>query len=116
MSQLPGALLRRMEILGHTQEQVSSLTGVGQPQISRVVHGRRKRLTPDMEKLCQYAELKILGLGESIDLGALNALLHRLTSGDPTAAACVRDVLTSLAPLIERNRGALVQPDSSDQS
>jgi transcriptional regulator with XRE-family HTH domain len=110
MSQLPGALLSRMKALGHTQDEVSSITGVGQSQISRVINRRRKRLTSDMRKLCQYAELKDLSGDESIDLGALNVLLYRLTSGDPTATACVRDVLTSLAPLIERNRKALPQP------
>lgn len=101
MRSLPAALGARMTALGHSQVDVSALTGVPQPQISRALQGTRKRLTPEMEKLCRYA---CLGEKESEDVGdtAREAiLLMRQLIGDSTlAAAHMKAVLRSLAPLM----------------
>ena len=101
MCSLPAALGERMIALGHSQVEVSSLTGVPQPQISRALKGARKRLTPDMEKLCRYALLNAEDPAVVGDVALEVTLLMRQLIGDSTlAAAHMKAVLRSLAPLM----------------
>jgi transcriptional regulator with XRE-family HTH domain len=101
MRALPAALRARMDSLGHHQSDVSERTGVPQPQISRALNGERKRLTPAMRELCRYAEL-----GEGLPLSAgetteeVTALLQHLIGDSAPAAAHMKSVLRSLAPLM----------------
>lgn len=104
MVRLPAALRARMEALGHTQNDVATLTGVGQPQISRVLRGERKRLSPAMTRLCRYADIETIGREEY----ELQQLFERLISSGPVAEECVRGVLRGLEPLLAmacRERG-----------
>lgn len=101
MRSLPAALGARMTALGHSQIEVSAATGVPQPQISRALRGARKRLTPDMEKLCRYALLGVDAPADVSDTALEVTLLMRQLIGDSTqAAAHMKAVLRSLAPLI----------------
>lgn len=107
MRALPAALRVRMDALGHSQMEVSALTGVPQPQISRALSGSRKRPTPAMLELCRYASLE-LGKAEAASGAAREVtLLMQLLIGDSApAAAQMKAVLRSLAPLMSdyRNR------------
>jgi hypothetical protein len=101
MSALPGALRARMDSLGHDQIDVEAATGVPQPQISRALNGTRKRLTPPMIKLCRYAEL-----GDGVSPGPdtvvqeLSVLLQHVIGDSASAAAHMKAVLRSLAPIM----------------
>lgn len=110
MRSLPAALRARMIALGHSQLEVAALTGVPQPQISRALQGSRKRLTPEMEKLCRYACIGAKGPADVNDAALEVTLLVRQLIGDSAvAAAHVKAVLRSLAPLMAdyRQRSSL---------
>jgi len=101
MRALPAALRARMDALGHSQIEVSERTGVPQPQISRALSGGRKRLTPAMRELCRYAELQDDGNSEVGGVALeVTALLQHLIGDSAPAAAHIRSVLRSLAPLM----------------
>lgn len=101
MRALPAALRGRMTVLGHTQAEVSALTGVPQPQVSRALRGERKRLTPAMTELCRYA-LLVTGKPAAVDDTALEVtvLMRQLIGDSALAAAHMKAVLRSLAPLM----------------
>lgn len=105
MRALPAALRARMESLGHTQLQVYERTGVPQPQISRALNGSRKRLTPAMLELCRYASLREAGAVVA-DSAAheVTALVQHLIGNSEPAAAHMKAVLRSLAPLLAEFR------------
>jgi len=102
MLRLPLALQERMRALDHTQGDVSIATGVSQPQISKALNGRRKRLTTSMRILCRYAGLEVAHQEHPPALVELTQLLQTLVDGNPGAAECVKGVLKSLAPLVAR--------------
>ena len=90
-----------MTSLGHSQIEVSAITGVPQPQISRTLQGARKRLTPEMKKLCRYALLDAEDPAGGGDAALEVTLLMRQLIGDSAlAAAHMKAMLRSLAPLM----------------
>lgn len=98
---LPGALRARMDVLGHAQIDVEAATGVPQPQISRALNGVRKRLTPPMRELCRYAGLDDMSIPSVSDASQEVAILLQHMIGDSApAAAHMKGVLRSLAPLV----------------
>lgn len=102
MAQLPAALKARMHRKGHIQEDVEAITGVSQPQISKALKGRRKRLTEPMRRLCQYASIEIRDEAPA-DL-ELARLLQQVIEVSPAAAECVRDILRGLVTLLESHK------------
>lgn len=42
-----------------TQEQISFFTGVSQSQVSKILSGRFKTISPNVEKICKYANIQI---------------------------------------------------------
>ena len=103
---LPGALRARMDSLGHSQAAVEAATGVPQPQISRALNGVRKRMTPPMRELCRYAGVDD-GSSPAVVHGAeeVAILLQRMIGDSAPAAAHMKAVLRSLAPLMANYRG-----------
>lgn len=89
LARLPAALQATMKARGHTQAQVAALCDVPQPQVSRALRSRRKRLTPPMARLCQYAELPIGTLAEAQTHAAL-AAMDRLLRQRPEAAPLLK--------------------------
>lgn len=87
---------------GHIQEDVERITGVPQPQISKVLKGRRKRLTEPMRLLCRYACLEVGEAGP--DTLELSQLLQQVVESSPAAADCVRTILQSLMVFEESRR------------
>lgn len=101
---LPGALRMRMKADGLSQSALSKRLSIPQPQISRALAAKRKRLTPSMEKLCQYAGLisSKHSLAERHD--KLSALLRELVGDSAPAARLVEGVMLSLVPIAEKLR------------
>lgn len=101
LGRLPAALRARMKALGHTQVDVSRETGVPQPQISRALRGKRKRLTDPIRALCRYADSN----GEELRSGAspddLSRLVIQLAGDNPSAAAALQTVLSGIAALLQ---------------
>lgn len=98
---LPSALRARMDVLGHSQCDVSAITGVPQPQISRVLNGARKRLTPAMQELCIYAQLECDNSSFSSNPARdVVNLLQNMIGDSAPAAEKMKAVLRSLAPLL----------------
>lgn len=100
---LPSALRARMDVLGHSQCDVSAITGVPQPQISRVLNGARKRLTPAMQELCIYAQLECDCDNSSFSSDPARDvvnLLQNMIGDSAPAAEKMKAVLRSLAPLL----------------
>jgi hypothetical protein len=93
-----------MEQLGHVQSDVSKATGVPQPQISRALAGRRKRLTEPMRALCRYAGIDVEdGSKQALSIDLVR-LVQDLAGDSPAAATALHGVLSSIAPLIRKNR------------
>lgn len=107
MRALPAALRARMDALGHTQMQVYEETGVPQPQISRALTGTRKRLTPSMLTLCRYALLDPDKVSTtSAAVSDLMGLIQHLVGDSAPAAAHMKALLRSLAPLMAEYRNS----------
>jgi len=106
LRQLPAALSARMKADGLTQERLSQLLSIGQPQISRALAGRRKRLTEPMRALCRYANLMTEDQSANDMQAKLNALVQDLVGDSPPAAKMVENVLLSLAPALEALRSS----------
>lgn len=98
---LPEALREAMAERKHTQNDVSALTNVAQPQISRILAGQRKRLSPAIVRLCQYADVDTTGIAQAhVEGRELGKLVAQIASASPQAARAVREVLITLAPFL----------------
>jgi transcriptional regulator with XRE-family HTH domain len=102
LGRLPAALLARMKALGHTQLDVARETGVPQPQISRALRGKRKRLTAPISALCRYAGLDSHEPQSGASPADLARLVVQLSGDDPSAAAALQTVLSGIAELIQQ--------------
>lgn len=104
--ELPLALRARMESDGLTQIMLSRRLSVSQPEISRALSGKRKRMTQSMRRLCIYAGLIGAEHEDAETLLRLNALVAEIVGGSDEAARIVERTLLSLAPAIAalRNR------------
>lgn len=86
---------------GHTQKDVEAATGVRQSQISKFLSGQRRRLTPDVERLFQYA-----GIGMPVpevpaaELARLSRTVRRLVGNNTRRAALLTRVIESLGPAL----------------
>jgi hypothetical protein len=99
---LASALAARMKLLDHTQDDVFKETGVPQPQISRALAGRRKRLTEPMRALCVYACIETEKTGQRASSDELIELVRELAGDSPAAASALHGVLSSIAPLLRQ--------------
>lgn len=104
LRQLPNALRARMEVDGVSQIQLAKRLSVGQPQISRALAGRRKRLTEPMQKLCLYAGLITEAQSAAERHDKLNTLVRDLVGDSAPAAKLVEGVMLSLVPIVEKLR------------
>lgn len=86
---------------GHTQIDVFEATKVPQSQVSRVLAGKRKRLTPAIVRLCQYAGIDLeMALPASSESRELAKLVEQLAGTSPAMARAIRQVLSTLAPFL----------------
>lgn len=101
MAAIRTAVRTQMRRKNHAQQAVSSLTGVTQSQISRVLSGQRKRVTPAVILLCQYAEFEIERLPAALAAERqLSQVLRGAIGDNVAAAAVVARVLEALAPVL----------------
>ncbi|WP_202845040.1 helix-turn-helix domain-containing protein [Luteimonas saliphila] len=99
MAWLPSALKERMKAFGHTQCDVERLTGVPQPQISKVLKGARKRLTAPMKALCRYAETGESRAAET-RISVLAGQLVKAVAKEPSRTEAVESALEGLIALV----------------
>jgi transcriptional regulator with XRE-family HTH domain len=99
------AIERKMDELGHTQQQVAEATGVTQSSISRLLSGERKRISKAVLRLCQYAEIDADDVSPRDEAQERASQLLRTIIGDnPAAASAVARVLEVLAPILLSHR------------
>lgn len=117
MGDIQAALRAAMERNGHSQPDVSKVTGVSQSNISRLLAGQRKRVTGSVRKLCQYAGLDAKGAASEPDAQRRLSQAVRQAIGDnPHAALALASVIDSLAPLLRTFQPATTSGADNDQS
>ena len=110
---LESALHHQMEALGDTQEAAAAKAEVSQSEISRVLTGQRKRFTPAISRLCQYAKLDV-GNNEATETAhdQLSQTVRKAIGDNAAAALALSQIVESLAPLLR----AYKLPDGADIS
>lgn len=94
-----------MERNGHSQPEVSKVTGVSQSNISRLLAGERKRVTECVKKLCHYAGVDAETDAPTMDAHRrLSQALRGAIGDNPQAALALASVIESLAPLLRSYR------------
>ena len=117
MSDIQIALREAMERNGHSQPDVSKVTGVSQSNISRVLSGQRKRVTASVRRLCQYAGLNAeYGAPEPDAQRRLSQAVRGAIGDNPHAALALASVIDSLAPLLRAFKPAPTSGADNDQS
>lgn len=99
------AISQKMAALGHTQPDVSKLTGVSQGEVSRILAGHRKKVTGPVLALCKYAEFDA-DSGPQPD-GAelrLSQAVRGAIGDNPAAAQALTRILEALAPVLRTYR------------
>lgn len=100
MRELPLALRARMKEDGLTQIALSNRISVSQPEISRALAGKRKRLSEPMRRLCVYAGLIDVQHESSSPRERLNTLIQEIVGDSDEAAQLIERTLLSLAPAL----------------
>jgi len=98
-----------------TETKLSELTGIAQPQISKLLSGMRKRWSAPIAELCQYAKISIpvASSPSAADQRLSRALRQALGNhDDPRAAEILARVIEALAPAMT----ALCAAPSSESS
>lgn len=117
MGEIQSALRAAMERNQHSQPDVAKMTGVSQSNISRLLAGQRKRVTPCVRKLCQYAGLDAETGQPEVDAHRrLSQALSRVIGDNPHAALALANVIESLAPLLRIYKPAAEPGADHDQS
>jgi transcriptional regulator with XRE-family HTH domain len=83
-----------------TQTEISAATGVNQSQISRILAGPNKRLSENVQKLCDFADslAEVVPPREKLDQEAF-LLLAAMLEGSPKVKKGVVDVLRHMLAL-----------------
>ena len=95
------ALLERLrglvETRHTTQMEIARATGIHQSQISRILSGNIRRSSPNVLRLCKYAEVTCTKSHQDVDLNSsLTALMERLAKESPSEALALKKVIDSL--------------------
>jgi transcriptional regulator with XRE-family HTH domain len=105
-------LRARMAERGHTQKDVEAATGVGQSQISKFLSGQRRRLTPDIERLFQYAGIGMpVPEAPAAELARLSRTVRRLVGNNTRRAVLLTRVIESLGPALALLDAAELPPE-----
>ena len=95
-------MVATMQARGHKQNHVADLTGMPQSQISRFLAGGGKRITPHLEALCEYANIKPeTHKSGSCACGELSQLLSDVIGDNAAAARALLVVVKALAPALQ---------------
>ena len=63
IEQLVTAIRAHMAHSGISQEELAREVGMHQSQVSRILRGEFRRLSPNLKKLCLYARIRVDSLG-----------------------------------------------------
>jgi hypothetical protein len=103
-----------MEAHDHQQKDVIRLTKLPQPQVSKFLGGQRRRLTPAVRALCQYAgfDLEPASASPALPL-ALSQPARQVLEDNPRAAAMAARVIEALMPVLERLANTPLAPEEA---
>ena len=91
-------LARRVASGKLTQHEIAHATGVDQGQISRILAGRAKRRSRNVEKLCAYAQsLRLDATDVQPARRQMQEAIDELWDGSPEHARAIAEAMTSLA-------------------
>lgn len=86
---------------GHTQPDVARLTGQPQSQVSRLLAGKRARVTDSVREICQYANIDLeAALPASVHERRLSHAVRQVLVDNPHGAAVLARVIEALAPTL----------------
>lgn len=86
---------------GHTQPDVERLTGQPQSQISRLLAGKRTRVTDPVREICKYANIDLEAvLPISAHERRLSYAVGQVIMDNPCGAAVLARVIEALAPTL----------------
>lgn len=92
------AFLKQNEM---SQSALGRAVGVGQPQVNRFLQGRTKTLTPQVQKMCDYAKIRIdNGIGESSSNRLIIEAVQRVWDGRHQTARLIAAVIEATVPLL----------------
>ena len=104
-------LKQKMNEEGWNQSQLSKSSGVSQPQISRMLSGKTKRLSRTMEKLCKYADLSVpLAKIDRSQNKAIQDEIQKLLEASPQKIETIISLLKATSALAAKSES---EPDSS---
>ncbi|MCR5876590.1 helix-turn-helix domain-containing protein [Phenylobacterium sp. J426] len=88
---------------GYTQETIAQRTRLDQPVVSRAKHGTLRRVTPRIERLCDYVDRELRGVAIP-DGVARSVQAFLVAGGDPDLLVRSIDLL---AMAVQPTRGTL---------
>lgn len=92
---------------GHRQQDVEKITNVPQYQISRILKGKRARMSPAIEALCRYANIEIdtVRPASSAEQRVSRAVRQALAD-NPHGAEVLARIIEALTPALALLRDA----------
>lgn len=113
MDAIREAVEQQMKRKEHSQLAVATLTGVSQSDVSRLLSGQRKRVTPQVIALCEYAEFDAdLTTHSAAAERRLSQALRGAIGDNPEARSALTRVLEVLAPLLRNYHSEGPTPSS----
>lgn len=82
-----------------TQTELSKVSGVHQPTISRLLHGELRRIGKEVKRLCDYANISIYEDVDPSSNATLMAALREVWDGSDEDALRIASVLHSVAAM-----------------
>ena len=84
------------------QMQIEKATGVKQYTISRFISGRTRKLSPEIQSVCNYAGIGTnSGIEAHGDNGRLRTAISKVWDGAPETAELIAIVIESLVPALK---------------
>lgn len=98
--------IRQYLTTGRIKKSVlAAKSGVPQYQISRILLGRTKTITPHVAKICQFANISILAKPDQLgDNPNFQEALARLAHADPDTVEIIATLIEALVPALQAIR------------
>lgn len=92
---------------GHRQQDVEKITSVPQDQISRILRGKRARMSPAVEALCRYAGIKVSAVRPTSSAEQrVSRAVRQALADNPHGAEVLARIIEALTPALARLRDA----------
>ncbi len=96
-----------MDARNHQQKDVVELSKQSQSQVSKFLAGKRRRVTPPVRAICQYAEIDLDAEWEHLqDSWPLSQTARRVLVDNPRGAELLVRVIDALVPVLLTMRDA----------